>query len=109
MHNLARENRFGKIEPRSCDGEGSLGDQVKTRVDRQGRIMLPAEMRRRLGIEPGDTLVIDVGDDVVKLLTRRQALDRARRYLKRFVPDGVSLADELIADRRAEVEREEAS
>ena len=34
------------------------------------------------------------------------AIARAQAILRRYVPEGVSLADELIADRRREAERE---
>jgi hypothetical protein len=34
------------------------------------------------------------------------AIARAQLILCRYVPEGVSLADELVADRRREVQRE---
>ncbi len=35
-----------------------------------------------------------------------RAIERARAILRKYVPEGVGLADELIADRRREAERE---
>lgn len=40
--------------------------------------------------------------------TRRAAIRRIQEELRQFIPEGVSLVDELIADRRAEAAREEA-
>ena len=38
--------------------------------------------------------------------TREQGLHRARALLRKYIPEGVKLSDELIADRRAEAARE---
>ncbi|MFN8616472.1 MAG: hypothetical protein U0837_05210 [Dehalococcoidia bacterium] len=35
-----------------------------------------------------------------------EAIKEAQRIIRRFIPEGVSLADELIAERRLEAERE---
>lgn len=74
-------------------------------VGPQGRLVIPSEIRRQLGISPGDVLVAVVeGERLV--LEKREAL--LRRIRRRFahVPAGVSLADEVIAERREEAKRE---
>lgn len=38
--------------------------------------------------------------------TRDQGLRRARALLRKYIPEGVILSDELIDDRRAEAARE---
>jgi vacuolar-type H+-ATPase subunit H len=35
-----------------------------------------------------------------------EAIKEAQRIIRQFIPEGVSLADELIAERRLEAERE---
>ena len=66
---------------------------------------MPAPLRRSLGIEPGDVLVARAEDDRLVLERRPAVLARLRaRYA--VVPGGVSLADELIAERRKEWKRE---
>lgn len=35
------------------------------------------------------------------------AISESRRLVRRYVPEGVSLSDELIAERRAEARRED--
>lgn len=79
---------------------------VKTRVTQGGRIVIPAEMRKQLGIEIGETVNITIEDGALKILTRRQALRRAQQLFRKYVPEGVSLVDELIADRRKEAANE---
>ena len=38
--------------------------------------------------------------------TREEGLRRARALLRKYIPEGVNLSDELIAERRAEAARE---
>ena len=79
---------------------------VKTKVTQGGRIVIPAEMRKQLGIEIGETVNISIEDGALQILTRRQALRRTQQLFRKYVPEGVSLVDELIADRRKEVANE---
>jgi AbrB family looped-hinge helix DNA binding protein len=65
----------------------------------QGRIVIPAALRKALNLKPGDRLVARrVGDSLV--LERRQAIEKRLQDRFRHVPPAVNLADELIADRR---------
>ncbi len=74
-------------------------------VGPQGRLVIPSEIRRQLGIAPGDTLVAIVEDQRLVLEKRDAVLQRLRRRFA-HIPAGVSLADEVIAERRAESKRE---
>ena len=82
-------------------------ETISVTVGKQGRLVLPADLRRRLGIEPGDVLMASAEDDRLVLESRKAVLARIR---KRFahLPTDVSLVDELIAERRAEAARDEA-
>lgn len=71
-----------------------------------GKLVIPAAMRRQLGIGTGDTVLVDVDNGELRVRSVTRAIERARAILRRHVPDGVNLADELIADRRREAERE---
>jgi len=73
----------------------------------QGRVVIPAALRKALNLKPGDRLLARrVGESLV--LERREAVERRLRERFRHVPEDVSLVDELIADRRAEAEKEYA-
>lgn len=65
-----------------------------------GRIQLPAEVRRQLGLSDGDTLLIEVVDGEVHLRPLADAVGRVQARLRRYVPQGADLSGELIADRR---------
>ena len=71
----------------------------------QGRMVVPAEMRRALGFLPGETLVARVEDDHL-VIEKPESVER--RIRARFRNSGNrSLADELIAERRGEARRED--
>jgi bifunctional DNA-binding transcriptional regulator/antitoxin component of YhaV-PrlF toxin-antitoxin module len=77
-------------------------------TDSQGRVILPAWWRKKEGVDPSTELCVAVteqGSLVVE--TREQGLRRARALMRKYIPEGVNLSDELIADRRAEAAREE--
>jgi AbrB family looped-hinge helix DNA binding protein len=78
----------------------------KVPVGPQGRVVIPSEIRRKLGIAPGDVLVAVVEDQRLVLEKREAVLGRLRQRFA-HIPEGVSLADELIAERRAESRRED--
>ncbi len=79
----------------------------EVQVGAQGRVVIPAALRKAMNLKPGERLVARVeGNRLV--LERRENI--ARRLQNRFshIPDDVSLADELIAERREEACREKA-
>ena len=83
-----------------------IEEQTSIQIGPQGRVVIPAKWRRALNISPGDSLVARIEDGRIVLETRENVIARIR---KRFegVPKGISLVDELIAERREEARREE--
>jgi len=77
-------------------------------VGRQGRLVVPVNIRRALQLEEGEVLVARVEEDRLVLERPRAALGRLQRAFRDAVPEGVSLVDELLADRRAEAAREDS-
>lgn len=80
-----------------------------TKLGPGGRFVLPAELRRALGLRVGDDVILELEPDgSVRLMTRLQAIRRAQELLRPYRPtDGRLVSDELIAERRQEAEREE--
>lgn len=69
--------------------------------------MLPAWWRKREGVGPSTELCVAVTEEGALVVeTREQGLRRARALLRKYIPEGVNLSDELIAERRAEAARE---
>ncbi len=80
--------------------------QTATKVDRHGRVVIPVEYRRALGLRAGDAVVVQLDDGALRILTRAQAIWRAQEIVAKYVSPERSLVDELIAERRAEAARE---
>ena len=83
-------------------------DEKAIRLGRQGRVVIPAAIRRQMELRPGVVLAARVEEGRLVLEPREAVLARARRRFDR-VPSRVSLADELISDRREEARRESRS
>ena len=79
---------------------------VRVRLGPGGEIGLPAPLRDALGLKTGDVLFARLENEEIHLLTPRAAMKRAQALVRQFVPEGVSLVDELLEDRRREVEQE---
>lgn len=71
-----------------------------------GRLIVPAEFRRLMGLSDGDTVVMEIEGDELHVRPLRAALRRIQERLKPYVIEGKSISDELIADRRAAADRE---
>lgn len=76
------------------------------RMGPQGRIVVPAELRRRLGLHEGSTMAASAEGGRLILEPRSVVLKRLRGRFS-DVPPSIRLADELVADRREEVQRED--
>ena len=79
----------------------------KASLSANGRIVIPAAIREELGFAPGDTLLMDVEDGVLHIESYPARIRRIQREFAQYIDPGRSLADELIAERRAEARRED--
>jgi len=78
--------------------------QTEVRIGAQGRLVVPAAIRKALGFESGESLVARVEDG---RLVIEKAESVERRVRARFqTAKSRSLADELIAERREEARHE---
>lgn len=71
-----------------------------------GSLILPKEVADALGVSEGRRVFAEFKNGELKIVSGETAMDRARALVRRIIPSGVSLVDSLIADRRAEAERE---
>lgn len=81
--------------------------RARARIDQHGRIVIPADCRAAAGLKPGDELLIElIGEGELRLRTPEQAIKEARAIVARYASKDRDLVAELIAERRAEAERE---
>ena len=79
--------------------------RIEVNVGPQGRVVIPAPLRQALEIHPGETLFARIEDGRLVLEKPDQVLARLRERFSQ-VPVEVSLADELISERRDESRKE---
>jgi AbrB family looped-hinge helix DNA binding protein len=80
-----------------------MSDTDVVEVGPKGRVVIPAAIRKRLGIEQGTRLAVLVDGDAVVLVPRTAVEDRLHSIFK-GVP--ASMADDVIEERRAEAAAE---
>jgi AbrB family looped-hinge helix DNA binding protein len=78
----------------------------KTKLGKGGRIVIPTEYRRELGVEPGDEIILHLDEEGLRIYTPAQAVARAQSLVRRYISEDQSLSEELISERREEAERE---
>jgi AbrB family looped-hinge helix DNA binding protein len=71
-----------------------------------GRIVLPAAIRKELGLKAGDRLTVTSEAGELRILSRKMALESIRAGIikKRGTLDGI--LDEFLAEKREEAARE---
>ena len=77
-------------------------NEIKTKMGDGGRLVIPAGYRKALGLKPGDDVVLFLEEGEIRIITARQAIHRAQTLVRRYVPKGRSLSEELIRERREE-------
>lgn len=76
------------------------------RIVSGGRLQIPADVRKELGFADGDQVRLEVVDGELRVRSQKAAIRAIQAEVRRYVPEGVSLSDELIAERRAEAARD---
>jgi AbrB family looped-hinge helix DNA binding protein len=77
-----------------------------TRVSSKGQVVIPAAVRRQLGLRPGEELQVEIGSEVERtiVLRARPTRQELRRLLERwhrwFEERGVDPVEELHESRR---------
>ena len=84
----------------------TLKQEIRTRVNENGRVVIPAMFRKAMGIKVGDEVVLRMEDNELRILTLKRRIERAQQLVRQHVKPGTSLVDELIAERREAAKRE---
>jgi bifunctional DNA-binding transcriptional regulator/antitoxin component of YhaV-PrlF toxin-antitoxin module len=83
-----------------------MKEVFKARLNNEGRIVIPFACRKQLGLTAGQEVMVSITEQGLLISTFEQALKRFQDEVTRLVGPGVSLADELIAERRVEAAKE---
>jgi AbrB family looped-hinge helix DNA binding protein len=71
-----------------------------------GRIVLPAAIRKKFGLKPGDLLTVSDSDDSIQIMSRRMALKSIQSGIIKHRGSLSGVLDEFLAERRQAAERE---
>lgn len=80
--------------------------EFRTHIGKNGRVVIPSKLREALGLESGQEIILRLENDQLRLIPLYRAITLAQARVKKYVPEGTSLVDALIQERRNEVERE---
>jgi AbrB family looped-hinge helix DNA binding protein len=76
-------------------------NQIVATLADGGRVVIPAEYRKALGIGVGDEVVMFLEGDEIRVVPRRLALKRAQELVRKYAGSR-SLKGELVEERREE-------
>ncbi|MCT7978456.1 AbrB/MazE/SpoVT family DNA-binding domain-containing protein [Laspinema olomoucense] len=81
-------------------------EQYTVNLAETGELVIPETVRKQLNLQPGDSLTLILENDgSLRLFSLRKSVQKIQGIFKDIAP-GISLADELIQERREEVHRE---
>jgi AbrB family looped-hinge helix DNA binding protein len=83
-----------------------MPEEIRARVNENGRVVIPSSFRKFLGIEIGDEVVLRLEDDELRITTQQRRIRRAQKRARQYVKRGTSLVDELLVERRESAKHE---
>jgi AbrB family looped-hinge helix DNA binding protein len=78
----------------------------RAKIGASGRLVIPAAQRREMGLKAGDEVLMRVADNELRISSVNRLIERVQALVRKYNPKGESLSESLIADRRAEVQKE---
>ncbi len=74
--------------------------EYRVQVHSGGRFVLPPQLRKELQIKTGDEIVLQLENGTIRMVPLNQAVVMVQQSVKKYVPKGTSLVDDLIQARR---------
>ena len=81
---------------------------LKAKVSPSGRISLPAEFRKAVGLQSGGDVIVELADNEIRIRTMQQSVRRAQAMARKLLGDrpGGSV-DDFLAEKRRDAKQEE--
>jgi antitoxin PrlF len=73
---------------------------VQATVAANGRLVIPLDLRRALGIEDGGEVFLELDEQELKITSRVHQAAAAQAKVRSYLKGEKNLAEELIAERR---------
>jgi bifunctional DNA-binding transcriptional regulator/antitoxin component of YhaV-PrlF toxin-antitoxin module len=103
---LTRSRTRGTLPPMPKRKPPEPEEWASVRMDPGGRIELPVKFRKKLGLKPGKAVNLTLDADGIHVWSLAARTRRVQAIARRYVPEGRSLSEELIAERIEEAKRE---
>ncbi len=78
----------------------------RAKITSDGRIQLPAQLRRELGLNTGDTVNLEAQDGQIVMRRPSKTLERIRGRLAAYLQPDTDLVADLKAQRREDAARD---
>ena len=91
------------LREKAAAPEDSRREQVRATLGPGGRVVIPAEYREALQIKEGDAVFMRLDGDELRVVSDATEVRQVREMIAGYVPEGASLVDDLIRERRREV------
>ncbi len=79
---------------------------LQTRMSKEGRVLIPVELRKALGLKPDEPLNIYAVDGELRIVSRMQGIRRAQAIMAKYKKPGENMVDDFIREKREEAARE---
>lgn len=80
---------------------------LQARIEPGNKIVLPSRVLKELNVEEGNGIEFRVENGAVQIVPSvHERVQRLQERMKKYIKPGHSIVDELIAERRAEAEKE---
>jgi antitoxin component of MazEF toxin-antitoxin module len=80
--------------------------QCSSKMSAEGGILIPFQMQEALKVRVGDDVLLRLEDGELRIISQAEAIRRAQSLVAQYIPETVSLVDELLAERREAAVRE---
>jgi AbrB family looped-hinge helix DNA binding protein len=82
-------------------------ETTTSRLESSGRLLIPAEWRKRLNLQPGQDVLLGLENDQIVILgNREQVVRQVQQRMKSYGDPDRVWSEELSAERRDEAGRE---
>lgn len=76
------------------------------RINENGRIVIPADIRKEMGLNQGDAVVMTLENGILKIESHQVRVRQVQESLSKLIPPSRQLSDELAQSREREVRQE---
>ena len=87
-----------------------MSESLRINMNKQGRITVPAEFRKKLNLQANSPLVIRIEDNKLIIQDQEQLIEEMMGFFREqnrlHKPKDLTMVDEFIAERRREAQKE---